>query len=220
MRVRPAALGAALAGALALAPAVPAVEPRQPATPEQIVEYRESGEWDADLAAVTQSAREYLDEHKDDRPPRPAAMVLDVDDTSLSSYDCLKRVDFDRSAAGESCAAGADMPAIPQTLELFRHARSQRVAVFFITGRRERQRRATVANLRAEGYRGTWTLMMRPNRQRRSQRAGWKARTRRSLTRRGYRIVVNVGDQRSDLSGGYALKGFKLPNPMYTIPVA
>lgn len=43
---------------------------------------------------------------------------------------------------------------------------------------------------------------------------------RRSLARRGYRAVVDVGDQWSDLRGGGALRTFKLPNPMYTIPVA
>jgi acid phosphatase len=77
-----------------------------------------------------------------------------------------------------------------------------------------------VANLRAEGFRGTWSLRLRPNRQPRSQRSGWKARVRRSLARRGYGVVVNVGDQWSDLRGGGAMRTFKLPNPMYTIPVA
>lgn len=216
MRVRPAALGVALAAALAAAP-VWAAEPRQPATPAEIVEYRESGEWDADLDTVTAGARAYLADHLDE--PRPA-IVLDVDDTSLSNYDCLRAADFDRRAAGDACAMSGSLPAIRQTLELFRYARSERVAVFFISGRRERQRGATIANLRSAGYRGLWTLHLRPNRQPRSQRAGWKARVRRSLVRRGYRIVVNVGDQRSDLTGGSALRGFKLPNPMYTIPIA
>ncbi len=45
-----------------------------------------------------------------------------------------------------------------------------------------------------------------------------------SLTRKhieddlGYKIVANVGDQVSDLSGGYANKDYKLPNPMYYLP--
>jgi hypothetical protein len=41
-----------------------------------------------------------------------------------------------------------------------------------------------------------------------------------AITRRGYRIVVNLGDQRSDLDGGYALRAIKLPNPMYVIRTA
>lgn len=45
-----------------------------------------------------------------------------------------------------------------------------------------------------------------------------RLRLARWLQQSGYRIVVNVGDQRSDLTGGYALKTFKLPNPSYYIP--
>jgi hypothetical protein len=37
---------------------------------------------------------------------------------------------------------------------------------------------------------------------------------------RGYEIVADLGDQRSDLDGGATLRGFKLPNPMYLIPSA
>ena len=34
----------------------------------------------------------------------------------------------------------------------------------------------------------------------------------------GYDIVANFGDQLSDLTGGFADKTFKLPNPMYFLP--
>ena len=34
----------------------------------------------------------------------------------------------------------------------------------------------------------------------------------------GFTILVNVGDQDSDLAGGHAVRPFKLPNPMYYIP--
>ena len=221
MRNRPAALSALVASAVAAASAAAlATEPKQPATPAEIVRYHDSGEWDADTTAAIDRATAYLDEQLAAGPPRRPAIVLDVDDTSLSNYDCLRRTDFDRDLAGDACVRSGDLPVIPQTLELFLHARSKGVSVFFVTGRRERQRGVTAANLRAAGYRGVWSLRLRPDRQPRSRRAGWKARVRRSLVRRGYRIVVNVGDQWSDLRGGYALKGFKLPNPMYTIPAA
>jgi hypothetical protein len=34
----------------------------------------------------------------------------------------------------------------------------------------------------------------------------------------GYRIIANIGDQISDLEGGYAKRCFKVPNPFYYIP--
>lgn len=218
MRIRSAsALALVAAGALGAVPAAPADEPDFPAKPAAIVEYRESGEWDEDLDTQTGRARDHLEAYLADSKPSKPAIVLDVDDTSLSSYDCLEPVDFDRSAVGDSCVRKASLPAIPQTLALFRRARELDVTVIFITGRRARLREATKDNLRAEGYTGSWKLELRPDRQRRSLRDGWKARVRRKYTRQGYKIVANVGDQRSDLDGGYAVRKFKLPNPMYLI---
>ena len=47
----------------------------------------------------------------------------------------------------------------------------------------------------------------------------YKAGTRRHIEKDlGYDIVLNVGDQWSDLQGGYADKVLKLPNPTYNLP--
>ena len=43
----------------------------------------------------------------------------------------------------------------------------------------------------------------------------YKSSERRKLERRGYRILVNVGDQRSDLAGGHARARFLVPNRIY-----
>jgi predicted secreted acid phosphatase len=207
---------AALFALAGLAPAgAAAAEPAAPAAPAAIVAYHDSGEWSAAAYAVTARAEAQLATAVRGRP----ALVLDVDDTSLSSYDCLRRRTFVRSAAA-ACVRAAHMPAVPQTLALFRAARARGVAVIFLTGRRERLRRATTANLWRAGYGRDWTLMMRPNRERPGRHAGFKARRRRALERHGLRIVANVGDQRSDLTGGAALHTFKLPNPMYLIRTA
>jgi predicted secreted acid phosphatase len=199
-----------IAALIAVATAAPADEPKAPAPPHEIIAYHDSGEWEADTTRQVRRARRVLTRHLDDRRP---AIVLDIDDTSLSNYECLKAVDFDRAAA--DCA---DLPAIPQTLHLYRYARAHAVRVFFITGRRERAREDTVDNLKAEGYTRWKGLRMRPDDQPASRRDGWKARTRRAIERRGYRIVVNLGDQRSDLDG--TARRFKLPNPMYVIETA
>jgi putative acid phosphatase of HAD superfamily subfamily IIIB len=38
------------------------------------------------------------------------------------------------------------------------------------------------------------------------------------LTEQGCTIVLTMGDRQSDLSGGFAEKTFKLPNPVYFLP--
>jgi predicted secreted acid phosphatase len=198
--------------AVSAAATASADEPKAPAPPDEVVAYHDSGEWEADTSRQVRRARRVLGRHLGDRRP---AIVLDVDDTALSNYECLKDVDFDRGAA--DCAG---LPAIPQTLGLYRYARRHGVAVFFVTGRRERARADTTDNLKAEGYTRWKGLRLRPDGQPLSRKDGWKARVRRTIERRGYRIVVNLGDQRSDLDGGHALRGFKLPNPMYVIAEA
>ena len=187
-----------------------------PVSPAEIIAYHDSGQWDADIDRVINRARRFVKGRV--KHVRRPAIVLDIDDTSLSSYDCLKPFDFDRDAV--DCAARGDMPAIPQTRRLYRFVRRRHVAVFFVTGRRERIRHTTIANLHRAGYAGRLRIRMRPNRQRPGAYDGWKARTRRSIIAKGYRIVANVGDQRSDLDGGAALRAFKLPNPMYVIASA
>jgi predicted secreted acid phosphatase len=207
VRIAIAALIALTAAAVARAD-----EPKAPAPRDEIVAYHDSGEWEADTTRQIRRARTVLRRHLDDRRP---AIVLDIDDASLSNYECLNAVDFDRAAGG--CT---DLPAIPQTLRLYRYARRHGVTVFFVTGRRERAREDTIDNLKAEGYTRWKGLRMRPDDQPLWRKDGWKARVRRAIERRGYRIVVNVGDQRSDLDGGHALRSFKLPNPMYVIEKA
>jgi predicted secreted acid phosphatase len=187
-------------------------EPAAPAPADAIVAYRESGDWARDTQAANRRALAALRRRLDARRP---VLVLDVDDTALSSYACLRAVAFVR--AGTNCGAAGDMPAIASTLRLFRFARRHGVAVVFLTGRAATMRDVTEANLRAEGYTGRWRLIMRAADERGLTAVRYKTRERRALTRDGRRIVVNVGDQRSDLRGGWAARTFKLPNPMYVI---
>ena len=43
-------------------------------------------------------------------------------------------------------------------------------------------------------------------------------RRRRQLEQAGWNIMLSIGDQPSDMLGGYTDSGFLLPNPMYLIP--
>jgi hypothetical protein len=80
-------------------------------------------------------------------------------------------------------------------------------------------RDATVKNLRAEGYTTYAKLILRPESDLASPSViPFKSGERRKLVRAGYDILVNVGDQDSDLAGGYADRSVKVPNPMYFIP--
>jgi acid phosphatase len=47
--------------------------------------------------------------------------------------------------------------------------------------------------------------------------AARKVEMRRALATDGFTIIANLGDQQSDLAGGFAERGFKLPGPFYRI---
>ena len=59
---------------------------------------------------------------------------------------------------------------------------------------------------------------MKPNHYRLHSAAPFKTKVRRQLEHAGYDIVFSIGDQYSDLKGGYADKTYKLVNPFYYVP--
>jgi acid phosphatase len=158
-----------------------------------------------------------------------AALVLDIDETSLANdWPHLLRPEA-HGAAGERYTyydenawnhwvKEARAPPIDVTLEISRLARSRDWTLFFITGRPSTQRMATETNLRRAGYDGWTEVVMREEVDRHVDASVFKSAARRRIAEGGYRIMVNVGDQASDLSGGFAEHTFKLPNPFYFVP--
>jgi hypothetical protein len=59
---------------------------------------------------------------------------------------------------------------------------------------------------------------MRPIGMKTNSAADFKAPERAKIAAKGYTIIANVGDQPSDLAGGYAERTFLLPNPFYRVP--
>jgi predicted secreted acid phosphatase len=114
----------------------------------------------------------------------------------------------------------AKAAAIFPPLELFKVARAKGIAVFFITGRNgdDKTRAATEQNLYAVGYEGWVELVMRPAGSHSASAADYKAPERAKIAARGFTILANIGDQKSELDGGCAERTFRVPNPFYYIP--
>jgi len=181
-----------------------------------IVKYHDSGRWDNQLAAVGRQAEAWIVRRS--KKGGKLALVLDIDETALANWPIEKKTDFGYipSMYSEWEKAGK-APANPAVLRLFRTALAQKVAVFFITGRHESSRDGTARNLEAVGYKGYAALTLKPDDLHVDSAITYKAAERAKIQSQGYRIIANVGDQWSDLKGGYSEKVFKLPNPMYFI---
>src|SRR5215831_9816724 len=140
--------------------ATPAV-PNLYDTQRQIDEYIASGRYDSDFARVVTEAQAWLEE----RAPlaKKPAIVLDIDETSLSNWPAYRLNGWARLPGGpcdlehgpcglRAWQAMGRAQALVPTLRLSQRARELGVAVFFITGRPPELREATERNLRAQGY--------------------------------------------------------------------
>ena len=148
---------------------------------------------------------------------RSLALVLDIDETSLSNYTAIAADDFTYGPASQAEATDQVGTAIDSTLQLFNDAKAAGVAVFFVTGRPEAQRQDTTENLQREGYSGWKQLYLKPAGTT-ATTVAYKTGARTDIESQGYRIVANVGDQYSDLAGSHARRAFKLANPFYFLP--
>jgi len=149
------------------------------------------------------------------------ALVLDIDETALSNWAVEMHDDLGYIPNDWNwCVSLRCSTAIAGTLRLYREAVRDNVTVFFITGRPEAQRADTEANLKAVGYDRWEKVYLRPEDHPQKQTvAEYKSGERAKIAAMGYRIVLNVGDQMSDLVGNpQAEHSVKLPNPFYFIP--
>ena len=158
------------------------------------------------------------------------ALVMDIDETTLSSYCEWGPEDYGYISAmyngwvvKPEAAVG-----IPGALRLFNEAKAAGVAVFFLTGRPGKQlagssavdqKPGTVKNLEAAGFHGWAGLILRDGAENGIPTIAYKSEERGKIVDQGYRIVMSVGDQWSDLMGDpQAMVSVKLPNPFYFLP--
>jgi predicted secreted acid phosphatase len=165
------------------------------------------------------------------------AILFDVDDTTLNtySYEIYSNFVYNPTTNAYFVNAGsADVfPAVPGMVDLEKKAIHEGYTVFFLTGRPKNattdQKPGTLANLRDAGYdvvddqvylkdasgaTEPWLSSCAPS----CTTIQYKSLTRQYIESLGYDIVANFGDQYSDLSGGFADKTYKIPNPMYYLP--
>jgi HAD superfamily, subfamily IIIB (Acid phosphatase) len=180
-------------------------------------------------------------------PRGTKAIVLDVDDTSLLTwnYEIFSNWAYN-PATNATFVNEQRFPAVFGMVDLARAAEREGYAIFFLTGRPAAQEVATLGNLTADGV-GVDAGYPKPTTLRdgedglftkpavadypdylKAACAGdpngscttvhYKSATRAHIESLGYDIVANFGDQYSDLEGRHADRTFKMPNPNYFIP--
>lgn len=189
----------------------------------EAINYHDSGAYEKELTAVIGDAHRYIVNqatlNNQNTTKKNLAIVLDIDETSLSNYDKMVQRSF--TATREQFhqdVLAADAPAIKPMLALYNDAIKNGVKVFFVTGRPKTEIQATKTNLLNAGYKDWSGLYLRPENYHHKSIVTFKQRARASISKKGYTIIASIGDQYSDLLGGHAKKQYKLPNPYYFLP--
>ena len=189
----------------------------------QVKAYHDSGTYLKELDQVLAPALVYIIEraktNQHSKKHQKLAIVLDIDETSISNYNNMLARDFsDNKSQVDQDMMAANAPAVQPMLSLYNAALRRHVAVFFVTGRHEYLKNATAKNLTRAGYHDWAGLYLKPSNYKQASTTAFKTQVRAAITKKGYTIIASIGDQQSDLTGGYTEKTYKLPNPYYHIP--
>lgn len=180
----------------------------------QVRAYVERGDYQRDIEIVAARAKAWIEKRAAQGGAR-LAVVFDLDETLFFNWPHLKAADFGYvHREWERWVEEANAPAIESVREVYRTARRLGVGAILITGRPESARAATERNLRGIGCADYVALICKGNDDRGTS-AAFKTEARRRLAGEGWAIIANIGDQESDLAGGFAERVFKLPNPFY-----
>ncbi|MFD1657148.1 HAD family acid phosphatase [Streptomyces caeni] len=153
--------------------------------------------WQADVKAVIDQARPYVEQRTANAAGQQLAIVFDIDNTALET-------DFHPWYA-------LPTPAVQPSLQLAQYAKSRGVAVFFVTARPGIIEAETKWNLKTVGY-PVDGLYVRDLPDLFDKVSEYKTGKRAEIEARGYTIIANVGNNDSDLVGGHAERTFKLPD--------
>jgi predicted secreted acid phosphatase len=204
-----------LVAAIALAVAGCGSQPR----PQELRAYVNSGHYDREIEAVATKAREWIETRATQRKPgERLAVVFDLDETLLRNWPAIDAENFVYvPAIWDPWVKGGNAEAIAPVREVYRAAKNLGLDVILLTGRSERERAYTERNLQAIGCADATETIFMPDGFK-GTAAAFKTAERKRLAGAGRVIIANIGDQESDLIGGFAERTFKVPNPFYSTP--
>lgn len=144
-------------------------------------------------------------------------IVFDIDDTILSNKFSIKADNgyvLNRQIANQRLSKLTVMNNIK---EIYDWSLANNIGVVFITYRCETERLQTNKNLHEQNLDNYMQLILFPEPcdYKSVSAQTYKTHQRMLLVEKGYTIIAAVGDQYSDILGGYAKTEIKLPDPGY-----
>lgn len=180
-----------------------------------VKEYYRSGQYNRQVDSIIADAIRIV---KQFPIQNNSAFVFDIDETALSNFEYEIKYDFGYiQEEWDKWIKGSKAPSIPQVKMFYDSLLSYGYKIIFITGRSFVYYEATYRNLKNAGYSIFDTLICRSTAEQNIAAKEYKTTKRKELTEKGYSIVGSIGDQWSDLEGGYTIFKIKIPNYMYIV---
>jgi acid phosphatase len=194
-----------------------------------------AAEYDALAISAYNGARRAVEAALTEADARPAAVILDADETTLDNTEFEARMvhmgkTYD-SGEWSKWINEAKAHAVPGSVEFLQWAASRGVTAFYVTNRKADEERGTTENLRRLGFPLTPDSVLV-----RGERPEWASRDktpRRDWVASQYRVLAVVGDDLNDFvntqgasaeqrdalvtanAGRWGTTWFVIPNPIY-----
>lgn len=179
-----------------------------------VKDYYTSGKYDREIEKNIDEALINLSQIE---IPKNAAFIFDVDETALSNFFYEISYDFGYIKKNwDEWIDSAKAPAIPQVKRFYDSLIAKKINIIFITGRNQMQYKQTYNNLKKVGYSKFDTLICKSVDFTGKKAVEYKSIKRKELSTK-YIIIGSIGDQWSDLEGGWTIMKVKIPNYMYFI---
>ena len=182
---------------------------------DSVKDYYDSGKYGEEMDNIFNDAKDQISNIE---IKKNSAVIFDVDDTALSNYEISKKLDFGYDyTIVQDWVMSAKLPAIKQTKDFYDFLKSKNIKRIFLTSRNFDEYDATYKNLIDQGYTGFDTLIVRSKLDKDLGSQNFKTKERENLTKAGYEIIATVGDQWTDLNGGFSGIKIKVPNYLYKV---
>jgi predicted secreted acid phosphatase len=187
-------------------------------TKQNVISFYESDAHSNQVREILEQAKKVIDSQVS---LQDCAVVLDIDETSLNHYKSLKDVGFPQEEnhnIWNELIAKTNAEPIKPTLDFYQYCINKGIKVFFISARFATYLNATKQALQNAGYVDFEDVFVFPRDisiYSSKDFKNFKAERRAYIESLGYKVLISIGDQSSDLTGGYTLNTFQLPNYLY-----
>jgi len=165
---------------------------------------------DKKLTVCVKQLSKFVNESIITRTEKNLAVVFDIDETLMLSDKML----IQDPHQTEKYHVYYKTNAVKGMHKIYNLIKNKGIAIYLITARSENYRQETIDELKLTGYDSYIKLFLRPEK---STEGGddcvcfYKEKVRKQISESKH-IILNVGDQNTDLMGGYYEYGWKFPS--------